>query len=664
VIDAALLRQLSEDRALASQMLFPHRHPQSSPEYHIEIIDLWRASDEFVVIEAFREGAKSTLSEEFLTLEGCFGNFRYCLLVGETYSKACQRLAAIDYEARTNIRLHQTFGGPVLARKSIENKVWFKTGAMIEAVGWEQELQSFKHNDARPDRAYLDDPENQERVRDKDAVDASMRKLYLELIPALDKTNRKVRLTQTRRAEDCMVTRLASSPEWLYRAFPICDGEPDDPKTKAIWPSRYPMEWVRAEYRRYRDAGMLGEFNQAYRLIVMDPAKKPFTEDMLSAADPSSWSFMPKAAIFDPARSSDPLKSDRYGKIVASKVGTRIYVHESGGFHWSPDEFVDDLFVTQERHDCFKMGIEKNSLDDWLMSPIRHAILKRGVPLPIVTMQAPQDRSKEDFIRGLEPFAKARDIVLVGGRVAHPQLVAEWCNFPQGPRDVLNALAYVLRLFAGQPVYEDFSGSNVQEAPDVGRGDTVHVAWNASSSEVVAVAVVAQNRRYAVAADYARAGPTRDAVDAIRFELRAKFPTAAFQHYVPTDVFDQWQRIALVPALRSFGVVPMRASHVAVARGSLAAPMRTVVRNARCLTVDRRAANTLNALGGGYSYPIAKGVPQHEPEPGIPRLTAEALETLVHTLSAQTEVADLPAGANIAYSPSGARYVTSNPSRR
>jgi hypothetical protein len=32
-------------------------------------------------------------------MEGCFGNFHYMLLIGETYTKACQRLAAIDYDA-------------------------------------------------------------------------------------------------------------------------------------------------------------------------------------------------------------------------------------------------------------------------------------------------------------------------------------------------------------------------------------------------------------------------------------------------------------------------------------------------------------------------------------------------------------------------------------
>src|SRR5574340_1192664 len=115
--DGELLRQFAADRALAASVIFAHRHPNSSPPAHVEIMDLWACPEELVLIEAAREFGKSTLSEEFLLLEACFGNFNYCLLIGETYSKACQRLASIDYEARNNETLHGLFGGPVLARK-------------------------------------------------------------------------------------------------------------------------------------------------------------------------------------------------------------------------------------------------------------------------------------------------------------------------------------------------------------------------------------------------------------------------------------------------------------------------------------------------------------------------------------------------------------------
>ncbi|MCR4333355.1 MAG: hypothetical protein NUV34_11725, partial [Sulfuricaulis sp.] len=267
--DPALLAAISEDRALGSSVLFPHRHPEASPDFHVAIMDLWRSADELILIEAFRQGAKTTLAEEFLLLEGCYGNFFYAIIFGETYTKACQKIEAIAREAMDNIKLKALFG-KVLAKKPTENKVHLASGALIEAAGWEQEITGFKYLSRRPDRAYLDDVENLERVRDTASVDASMNKLFREVMPALDKERRKIRVTQTPRAGDCMNTRLRTNPDWICASFPICNGDIDDPKTIAAWPARYPMAWIKQERDKYARAGMLRAFMQEYMLSVDD----------------------------------------------------------------------------------------------------------------------------------------------------------------------------------------------------------------------------------------------------------------------------------------------------------------------------------------------------------------------------------------------------------
>jgi len=642
---------------------------------HVEIMDLLRAADEFVVIEAFREAGKTTKAEEHMILAGCFGNFHYGLLLGETYEKACERLGSIAHECLTNEALHEVFGGPVVSRRPVENKIWFKSGTLLQAWGWDQELQSFKYRTHRPDFAFLDDVENPERVRDKAAVFASMQKLHNDLIPAMDKERRKIVLSQTRRAEDCMVTRLAGNPDWLYRGYPICRGDPEDDNAVATWPQRYPMAWVRSEKRRFERAGMASAFNQAYLLQASSPEGKPFKEEMLTSLEVSPWHWMPRFAIYDPSRSSrekrirrgsiDEAKSDRTGKVVVSRLGSQILVHESAGHYWQPNELVDDLFATQKNHRPAKIGIEKNSLDDWLLQPIRLKMLQLGTPLPLQVLNAPQDRSKDEFIMGLLPFAAAKDIVLVGGKLAHPELVQEWINFPSGSRDVLNALAYALKMFTGFPIYEDFSGANLGEAPSPRSGEAVVVGWQASPAEVVAVAVIREGRRLAVAWDGSATGALADAVKTLAFELRASFPRATLQHWVPADTFDQWQRVALVPALRTERLTPYRGEHAAVARGCLAERIRTVWRNARLLTVDRNATLTLNALSTGYAYAAEKGGRQaQEPEAGLSRMAAEALECAVLSLDRVEDASVIPKGANVAYSPSGVAYVSSNPRAR
>jgi hypothetical protein len=672
-LDVPLLAKINGDRALGCEMLFAGRHGVASPPWHVTIVDLWRCADPRVLIEVYRGGGKTTKAEEFLALEGAFGNFWYTMLISETYSKACQRLEAIDYECRTNEGLKRLFGGSVLARKSIENRIFFKHGGILEAWGWEQEFQSLKWHDKRPDRAYLDDVENQERVRDAAAVDAGMQKLHLELMPAMDPVNRKIRFTQARRAEDCMVVRLSKNPDWLYFSMPVCDRDPDDPGAKSHWPERHPMQWIRNEKRVYQSAGMYSAFLQEYMLQAVNPETRSFKDEMLGVMDESPWHWMPRFAIYDPSRTSrrerngpNEQQSARTGKVVVSRMGSKILVHESRGEYWQPDEFMRDVFETYEKHSPVKIGIEKTSLDDWLLQPMRLEMMRRGTTLPLIGMNAPQDRNKDEFIRGLLPFAQARDIVLVGGRGMHPQLVAEWCNFPNGPRDVMNALAYAMRIFAGIPVYEDFSGANIGDAPKPERGEPVFVGFNASPSECVAVCVIREGRRLHVAGDFAHAGAIADAVKTLCFEVRTSFPMADIQAWVPADTFDQWARIPIVPALRTQRLNPLRAEHAAVARGVLAERIRTPWRNARLLVVDKRACLTLNAIGAGYAFPVERGGRAlQEPEPGTSRLIGEALECLVATLDQTSQLAEtFPKGANVELNPSGNAFISANPRAR
>lgn len=663
------LDRLSADRAFASYTLFKHRHPQEEAPLHVEMMDLFASADELVEVEAFREAGKSTKLEEHTILAGCFGNFHYGLWGGETYEKSCQRLAAIDLELRTNEKLHAVFGGEVLARKSNENKIWFKSGTVLQAFGWEQELQSFKEGTHRPDFCVLDDVENRERVRDRKSVAESMAKLYEELLPAMDQTWHKVINSQVRLAEHCMVTELANDPEWLYRGYPICIGDCEEPGAVATWPQRYPLEWIRKLKRRY--ARQMSAFLRVYMLQAVNPATKPFKSSMFKEISLGYADWMPRRIIYDPSRTTNEKRtregdqSARTGKVVISQMGSKIIVHESGGFFWKPSELIEDVFAANDEHRPVKLGIEKDSLDEWLLEPLRLKMLRTGKTLPLVALNAPQDQSKEEFVGALQPFFDGGDIHLVGGRLAHPQLCAETDNWPQGLRDVLNALAYAPRIFAGIPVYEDFNGSNIGEAPVPKNRETVFVAFNASPTEVVAVAVVREMRRLHVARDWSQTGTVADAVRGIGYELRASFPSASFQAWVPSETMDAWQRIPLLPALRTEKLAPYRGEHVAVARGALADRLRNEWLQRKLLIVDRKAVLTINALSAGYALPLEKGGRTgQQPEPGTSRLLAEALECMITKLDAIGDQQTLPKGANIGHTQDGHAYISARPERR
>ena len=660
---AATLRVISEDRALASAMVFPHRHPQASPPAHVQIMDAWRAQDEFVLIEMFREGGKSTLSEEFLLLEACLGNFGYCIILGETYTKACQRLEAIKFEASRNMKLLTLFG-KLKASGHLWNEHQFElpNGVLIEAHGWEEEIRGFKWHDLRPDRAYLDDIENKERVKDKAAVDASMRKIYLELMPAMDKEKGKIRVTGTPLAEDCMITRLRDNPDWTSLRFPICNGDIDDPTTEATWPERYPMKWIRSKRDQMERAGQLRGFLQEYMLMAIGSQDKPFESEHIReiAIDPAPW--LPKTLVVDPARTASITSSDRTGRVVLSRLGTRIYVHASSGEYWKPDQIISDTFETSRKYGDATVAIEKNSLDEWLLQPLRAEMLRRGTSLPLKALQAPQDRSKEQFIMGLQPFFEAGDIVLVGGRGQHAQLEAEILNFPSGKRDILNALAYAQRVFSGVPVYEDFGSYNIIQGYEPSQRDALALCFNANPNETTAVLVSVEGERLAVVADWVSPVPPAQAVPDMLQLVRAAFPRARVTCWVPGDVADQADRLPLVTALRSAKMPPMRGAYPTMARGALSPMIRTESKGRRLFLVDDSARGTLTALAGGYCYQVGKtGQQATEPERGGYRTLVEGLESVVFVLTSRENT--LPNDLASATNPQGFSYFTTLPRR-
>lgn len=663
--NAALLKAISQDRALGSALLFPHRHPQASPPFHVEILDAWGAADEFVLIEAFREGAKSTLSEEGILMEACFGNFGYCLLFGETYTKACQRLEAIKHEALKNMKLQSMFGRlHVKGNVWNENQIELMNGVMIEAHGWEEEIRGYKWHDLRPDRAYLDDIENRTMVKDKFSVDATMKKLYMELMPAMDKVKGRVRVTGTPLAEDCMISRLRTDPAWVCLRFPICDGDIDAPETKATWPERYPMEWVREKRDMYERAGQLGGFRQEYMLEAVGSQDKPFSEAVFAgcAVDPAPW--LPKTVIVDPARTTDIKKSDRTGRVVVSRLGSKIYVHASSGKYWKPNEIIEDAFDTSARFHDAAVAIEKNSLDEWLMQPMRSAMLTKGRSLMLRGLQAPQDMDKGQFLMGLQPFFAAGDIVLVGGETAHPELVAEVKNFPSGKRDVFNALAYVQRVYSGVPVYEDVGPYNFVHDYEPPQGAQMALAFNANANETTAVLVSIEGERQVILADWASPVAPMEAVPDVLALVRAVFPGRRTSVWVPADVFDQKDRMPLMAALRAHNLQVYRGPYAQAARGCLSPLIRTEVRGRRLLLVTEHAKHTGNALAGGYQYPIGRDLrPATEPERGAYRTLTEALECLTYSIS-QHNTESIPEGAHTGVNPQGVAYMTSLPRRK
>jgi hypothetical protein len=614
-----LLAELEADWAFTLGYFFAHRHPEESPAFHETVIDAWFSSRPRVLVEVFRGGAKSTLAEEAVCLAALFQLARYVLIVGNTYSSACERLASIRSELENNERINAVFGfvkGAIWA----EDRLQLNNGVIVQAFGANQSVRGAKNpvNNARPDLVLVDDFEDRESVATPEARRKVAQWFSRELEPALSPTAR-IRVNGTPLHADSVIEQFKQDPSWATYSFPLytMDGDVCVPQ----WGARFPLEWIDAQYEKYRNAGDLAGFSQEYLLKPMSGEASLFTRNDIVVVDGHSGpiDFAPRILVVDPARTTNRKTSARTGYAVGSWVGNTLYVHEATGAFHTPFEQVAHIFHLAQVYRPMTVAVEEDGLNEWLLQPLRAEMLRRGEILPLQPVRAPRD--KDGFIRGLQPFFQAREVQFLKPL---PDLEAELLSFPLGRKDVVNALAYMPRLRGGMPVYANFSSKHVMHQAPNASADWF-LFMNASPGVLLAVLAFVHNGALHVLRDWVTEGSLDDSVRAVMASVSHEVvmrqsPTVI----IPADRTQQGDASGLAVTLKRLHMQYRTGKRVVDAVECLDGPMRLMRGVTPMLSVSPEATWTLNALAGGYCRDT--GTTRFAIQENIHRHVAQTLE--------------------------------------
>src|SRR5262249_17869541 len=141
------------------------------------------------------------------------------IILGETYERACDRIRSIKHELENNEFIEELFGGQVGPTWG-EHKIILKNGVAIQAYGRGQSLRGAKHLAYRPDRAFLDDIEDDESVHDEASI-AKTRDWFMgTVLPALTK-DATIRVNGTPLNPRSLICQLSRDPDWQSRIFPV-----------------------------------------------------------------------------------------------------------------------------------------------------------------------------------------------------------------------------------------------------------------------------------------------------------------------------------------------------------------------------------------------------------------------------------------------------------
>jgi hypothetical protein len=646
-----IITQLARDRRLAHATLFSHRHPQATPEFHYEMVEAWHGPSQHVLTMAFRGAAKSTVAEEAICLAGSFQEFRNCIILGESEARANERLAAIKNEFETNQYLEELFGNLVGSIWQ-ESKIVLANGLVIQAFGRGQSLRGAKHLQWRPDLVFGDDMEDAESVATPEAREKFKQWFMKVVIPALA-PGYKFRIAGTPLDPQAWIMQLKNSPHWQTHTYPIEHKDKDGARL-ATWPSRFPLDEIDKMRKSYEDLGAMQEYQQEYMCEATDPASKSFTADMIKL-EPRLRSWEPVYATCDPARTVK-LKSAETGNVVFSWLGRKLIIWEAFGRKMRPDEIIGELFRINEAYHPIEIGFEETGLNEWALQPIRQEQVKRGVLLPLTPLTPP--KGKIDFIKGLQNYFKAGEIVFA---CPLPELERQMTAFPTGRMDILNALAYAIRIRPGQPMYDNFNVGNV--SPDMRTmRDQIFLCLNSNSRFTTAVAVQMVHGGLHILADYTCEGDPGTWLSDIVKRASMDFEQG-LKAFAPASHFVTIDRVGLRPAASQIPVDLRQGGDIALGREELRELLSRTRHGVASVQISTKAQWTLNALAGGYCRKMQRtGQLSEFAEVNVYRVLMEGLESFCALM--KTGAVEQHSDVVYAMAANGRRYISAHPRAR
>jgi hypothetical protein len=261
---------------------------------------------------------------------------------------------------------------------------------------------------------------------------------------------------------------------------------------------------------------------------------------------------------------------------------------------------------------------------------------------------------KMDFIRALQPFFNAREVVFAKPL---PDLQAQFLSFPSGRIDAPNALAYALKMRPGAPLYDDFSARHVAEELGVSEGAPAWLCCNAGTGLVTAILAQLLDGSIRIAADWVREGDAGTVLADIIQEANLEAGRTVRLISSPSH-FDRFNNFGLVQAAKAIPMDMRRGATPDAGRTQIRNLLKRERRGMPMLMVSTDARWTLNGFAGGYARVLLKGgLLADYAEEGQYRVLMEGLECFAGLLASGAAGED-DEPRNWAYTHDGRKYVT------
>jgi predicted phage terminase large subunit-like protein len=306
------------------------------------------------------------------------------------------------------------------------------------------------------DVIIIDDAHNRENINTKDQIE-KVKQSYRDLLDLLEPGGQLI-IIGTKWHDDDLYGQVMdkTNPEaqefdvFIRRAITDMklgrnpDGHFKIEEGTVLWPEKYSYSALSA---LLNEKGLY-EFSCQYQNLAVDDENAVFHKSWFHEYDVTDLKDrkLTRFTAIDPAISLKDRADFTAIVTIGVDVLGKIYVLEVKRGHFTEDQMVDELFLTNERFHPLTIQIETVAFQKTLQHYIMKEIKRRGHSLPLNEVLPESDESKEKRIRLLQPMYMRSDIYHAKTVADIEYLEDELLRFPKGKHDdLIDALSYCVR---------------------------------------------------------------------------------------------------------------------------------------------------------------------------------------------------------------------------
>lgn len=394
-----LVELAAVDSVFYSRTFFPGTFKQISPLFHRRIWDLLDDPlSQYIGVEVFRGGAKTTLARTNISKRIAYGISRVILPVSASLSHASRTVRWLRRQIEENRKWTKTFGlhkGSKWTDEELEivNET-AECNIHVLAVGITGQIRGVNLDDHRPDFILADDPCDEENSGTPEQRKKTAALFFGALAPGLaprsEMKHSKMALLQTSLDKEDLINSAHADPQWQTVKFPVYQINQDQMRESA-WPARWSLEELNAMKEGYARRGQLHLWLREYECTVTSPEDAPLKPEWLRFYDTP-----PEAGVvyigIDPAI-SESRGAHKLAMVVIKVRGPDVYILD----HFSqsgvnPEEAWNKFLVFALQYRPYQVPVEAIAFQRALAFYFREKMKASGTFWAILEYQ---DRRKK-----------------------------------------------------------------------------------------------------------------------------------------------------------------------------------------------------------------------------------------------------------------------------